>query len=98
MLDHGHKCVDIVLVKAHAWSNIADHRHADLGVIARVALSDVVEQGADDEEVWTTDTIDQLGSVCRSFPEMPVNSEPVISVALRLRPNWFPLGQKTRQQ
>ncbi len=59
----------------------------DLGVVAGVALADVVEQRAEHEQVRTCHAVDELCGVRRCFPQVPVDGEPVVRVALRLGAN-----------
>ena len=54
-----------------------------VGVVARVALADVVEQRAEHEQVGPGDPVDELGGVGGRLPEVPVDGEAVVGVALR---------------
>ena len=58
--EHG----DVVGREAHAGRrSSATQLDADLGVVARVALADVVQQGADHEQVGPVDAGDERGGV-----------------------------------
>ncbi len=71
---------------------------AHVGVVARVALADVVQQGADHEQVGPVGARHEPGRVGRRLHEVPVDGEAVVGVALRLAPHGFPLGQDVHPQ
>ena len=51
----------------HPRGDTVDYLHADGGVIARVTLSDVVQKGADQEQVGPLDGVGELGGERGSF-------------------------------
>ena len=78
-----------------------DRRHEPdtrIGVISRVALTEVVEQCAEHEQIGAAHAFGDLGGVRRRLPQMPVDGEPVVGVALGLGPNGRPLGQQAAEQ
>ena len=60
-----------------------DQVDPDLGVVARVALAEVVQQRAEHEQVGPRDPVGQLGGVGRRLPQVPVDGVAVVGVALR---------------
>ena len=68
-----------------------------VGVVARVALADVVEQGAEHEQVGPAHAVGQRGGVGRRLPEVPVDGEAVVGVALRAAAHRRPLGQQPHE-
>ena len=72
---------------------VSEQLDADLGVVARVALADVVQQGAEHQQVGTVGAGDQRRRRWRRLHEVPVDGEAVVGVALRLAAHRLPLGQ-----
>ena len=93
VLDHRHEGRDVRLAVAQPRCDALDQLHPDLGVVARIPLADVVEEGAEHEEIRTIDRVGELGGVGRGLPQVPVHGEAVVRVSLRPRSIWFPLGQ-----
>ena len=83
VLDHRDQHVGVGEADAEPVTEAADDLHAGLGVVALVALADVVEQRAEHEQVGSGDAVDELGGVGRRLPEVPVDGEAVVGVALR---------------
>ena len=50
----------------------------------------VVEQRSEHQQIGTLDTFCKLCGVCCGFPQVSVNGEPVIRVALWLSSHWRP--------
>ena len=75
-----------------------DHLHADRGVVAREALADVVEQGADEEEVGPLDPSGQAGGERGGLEQVPVDGEAVVGVALGLVAHGGPLGEEAHEE
>ena len=71
-------------------ADVGDQLDADLGVVAGVALADVVQQRADHEQVGAVDPVDERGGVGRRLPQVPVDGEAVVGVALRLAADAAP--------
>ena len=78
-------------------ADAVDDLHADVGVIARKALADVVQQRADEEQVGPLDVADELGGVGGRLAQVPVDGEAVIGVALRLVPHRSPLWEQPHE-
>ena len=72
-------------------------RHAGRRVVARVALADVVEQGAEHEQVGPVDAVGERGGVGGGLPQVPVDGEAVVGVALRAAAHGLPLGQQAHE-
>ena len=79
-------------VEPHARADPGQQLDADLGVVAGAALADVVEQGAEHEQVGPVDPAGQPGAAHRGLPQVPVDGEAVVGVALRLAAHAGPLG------
>ena len=69
-----------------------------VGVVAREALADVVQERADEEQVGPLDRVGQLGGQRGGLEEVPVDGEGVVGVALRLVAHGGPLGDQANQQ
>ncbi len=76
----------------------ADDLDADGGVVAREPLADVVQQGADEEEVGPFDVLGQSGGQCGGLEQVPVDGEAVVGVALRLVAHGGPFGQEPHEE
>ena len=98
VLDHRNEHVDVAFGQTEPRTEVPDHRHADLGVVAGVPLADVVEQRTEHQQIGPTDTIRQLGRVRRRLPQVTIDGEAVIGVSLRARSDLLPLGQHATDQ
>ena len=95
---HRHQHLRVMAAEAHARRDALDELDADLRVVARVPLAEVVEQRADDEEVGALDPSGQVGGVGGRLPQVPVDGEAVVGVALRPAAHGRPLGEDLHQQ
>ena len=68
-----------------------------VGVVARVALAEVVEQRAEHEQVGPLDPVGERGGVGRRLPQVPVDGEAVVGVALRAAAHRRPLRQQAHE-
>ena len=82
MLDHRDQHVGVGEADAEPMAEAADDLHPGHGVVALVALADVVEQRAEHEQVGSRHAVDEFGGVGRRLPEVPVDGEAVVGVAL----------------
>ena len=98
MLDHGNKGVDVGRREPEFWADLADKVHPDDRVITRVTLAEIMEQSAEHEEVGSGNAVNELRCVRGGFPQVPVNGEAVVGVALRFGPIRFPLGKQPSKQ
>ena len=98
MLDQQHQRLGVVVVEAHSLSDVVHQGHAHHGVVAGVALANVVQQRAEQQQVGPLDTIAEIGGACDCFEQVAIDSEAVIRVALRTAPIGFPFGQQTAPQ
>ena len=98
MLHHCDERVDIGCRESKLRTNLTDQLHPNNRVIARVALAEIVKQSAEHEEVGSGHAVDEQRCVGSGFPQMPVNSEAMIGVALRLRPVRFPFRKQSSKQ
>ena len=55
VLDHGDHGVDVGFAQTEPRAELADHRHAHLGVVPGIALPDVVEERSEHQEVGSSD-------------------------------------------
>ena len=98
VFDHRHERVDLARPEPEPWSELADDRHAALGVIARISLADVVEQSPHHQQVRAADPRRQLGGVGRGLPQVTIDRETVVGVALRLRSDGLPFGHEAPEE
>ena len=89
---------DVGRSESHARGDAVDHLDADCGVIAREPLADVVQEGADEEEVRPFDGVGELGGQCGGLQEVTVDGVGVVGVALGLVADGRPLGDQPHQQ
>ena len=67
--------------------------HSDICVVSWQPFPDVVEQRSEHQQIGTLDTFCELCRVCCGFPQVSVNGEPVIGVALWLSSHWRPFWE-----
>ena len=67
--------------------------YAGVGVIARIALADVVQEGADEEEVGSADVADQHRRLRCGLHQVAIDGEAMEGVALRPVAHCGPFGQ-----
>src|SRR5664280_1391813 len=72
--------------------------HSHFGVVAGEALADVVEQGAQQQQVDTVDPVRQGGGIGGRLEEVTVDGEPVVGVSLGLVSNRRPFGDVPLEQ
>ena len=72
--------------------------HADLGVVARIALADVVEQRAEHEQIGSVGARHERRGVGARLHQVPVDREAVVGVALGLAADRLPLGEHLHPQ
>ncbi len=96
--DHLGELGDVVGVVAHALADAGDDLDADVDVVARVALADVVQQRAHHEQVGAVDPVDEGRGVGRRLAQVTVDGEAVVGVALRLAAHRLPLRQDAHPQ
>ena len=75
---------------------VGDDRDARLGVVARPALADVVQQRTDQQQVGPVDVASERGRTDGGLDEVPVDREPVHGVALRPAAHPLPVRQQAR--
>ena len=93
VLDHPNQQLDVAGRESHALGNRSHQAKANFGVVAGIALANVVKQGANDEQIGAAHPGGESGRVGGRFAEVSINGEPVISVALRSAPIRLPLRQ-----
>ena len=87
-----HERVDVVRRRARAAGRSSRTSSMPaVGVVAGVALAEVVEQGAEHEQVGPVDPVGERGGVGRRLPQVPVDGEAVVGVALRAAAHRRPL-------
>ena len=85
--DEGSEDLDVPRRQPHAMSDAVNELDADQRVVAGIALSEVVEQRTQDEQVRPVDTVSQPRGIGRRLPQVPVDGEAVVGVALRAGPD-----------
>ncbi len=98
VLHEGHEHFHVSGRQPQAWARSSGEYHSVVGVVAGEALPQVVEQGAQDEQVGPAHPIGERRRVGGRFEQVPVDREPVIGVALRLVANRHPLGEDSHDQ
>ena len=93
VLDHRPHDRRVLAAEPHARQHRVDDLHADVGVVARVALADVVHERADQEQVGATDRAHELVGVGDRPQEMTVDVVQVEGVALGQAADVLPLRQ-----
>jgi hypothetical protein len=78
-------------VEPETRRNAMDEIDTDFGVISRVSLADVVEQCPEDEKVRPSHPCCEASRLSSRLPQMPVDGEPVVRIALRTRTIRRPL-------
>ena len=63
-----------------------------------VALAEIVEQRGEHEEVGAAHPVGERGGVGRGLPEVPIDGEAVVGVALRPAAHRRPLGQEAHEE
>ena len=87
--EHGH----VGGREPHARADVGDELDADLGVVAGVALADVVQERAEHQQVGPVGAGDERGRVGAGLHQVPVDGEAVVGVALRLAAHRLPLRE-----
>jgi hypothetical protein len=100
--DHGHEEGHVGRREAHAGGHLLDHHLAGDGVVgparAGEALADVVQPGADEEQVGAVDLGGVLGGGGRRLAQVTVDGEAVVGVALGPAADRGPLREEADQQ
>ena len=82
----------------HARPDGLHQRNADLGVVAGVALADVVEQRAEHQQVGAVHSVGHLRCLGDCFPRVPIDGVAVVHVPLRPSAHRRPLGQQPHDE
>ena len=90
---HGLEHRDVLGREPHPRADRVEQVDADVGVVAGVALADVVEERAEHQQIRAVGAGDQRGRVRRRLHQVPVDREAVVGVPLRLAPDRLPLGE-----
>ena len=98
MTDERHQDADVGRVESHARRDATHEGDAGDGVIARIALAEVVQPGADEKQIRTRDPPGQRRRLHGRLPQVPVNGEAVVGVALGAASNGRPLRQHASDQ
>ena len=97
VLHEPHQHVDVAGRETEARTDLADERHPRRGVIAGIALAEIVEQRPEHEEVGAVDAAGEGGGVGGRLPQVPVDGEAVVGVALRPAAHGIPLRQQPHE-
>ena len=98
MLDQQPQRGDVGGVHPDPGTDPLDQVHPHHGVIAGEALAEVVEECAQYEQVGSLDPVREGGRVGGGLPQVPVDGEAVIGVALRTTADACPLREHRHQQ
>jgi hypothetical protein len=98
MLDERVDHRDVLGRERHPRRDRVDDLRSHFGVVPRIALADVVQQRADEEQVGSRDITQELPGVHHRLQQVPVDGVGVESVPLRLAPHRPPLGQHPREE
>ena len=90
--------VDIGRPETHPGPDHPHQLNADVCVVTRVALAEVMQPRSNQEKIGATNPADHIRRVRRRLAEVTVDGEPVIGIALWLRSNRRPLRKNPRQQ
>ena len=85
---------DVFPLKAHALGDLSDQRYAHDGVVARIALADVMQERSHQEQVGTLHLIHERRSFGGSFAKVAVYGEAVIHILLSQATAGLPFGQQ----
>ena len=96
--DHRHQDVDVTIVEPHAAGDGPQQVDPDLGVVTRVALADVVEQRAHQQQVGPVHPVDETGRLRGRLHQVPVDGEAVVGVALGPGSARLPLRDHEHEQ
>ncbi len=89
---------DVGRREPHPGGDAVDDLDPDRGVIAGEALADVVQEGADEEEVGPFDRVGEPGGQRRGLQQVTVDGEGVVGVPLGLVADGRPLGNEAHEQ
>ncbi len=80
------------------WREIVDDLDSHVGVVAGPALADVVQQGAEQQQVGPVDLAGRRRRGGGCLQQVPVDGEAVVGIALRPAAHRLPLGQQPDEQ
>ncbi len=89
---------DIVGRQAHALPDPFGMHRADDRVLARVALADVVQQGAEQQQIGARHLAGELRGLRGRLEQMPVDGEAVHRIVLGLAAHGVPFGNEAGEQ
>ena len=98
MLHESHQDGHGVLVEAEARADRLHELHSRCRVVVPGALAEIVEQRGEHKKVRATHPIGERSGVGRRLPQMSIDSEAVIGVALRPAAHRRPLGQQAHEE
>ncbi len=90
--------LDVVVGEPHPAGDLASVLGADERVVAWVALADVVQQRADEQQVGTVDLAGVVGGVRRGLEQVPVDGEAMHRVVLCPAAHRVPFRDQRAQQ
>ena len=67
-------------------------------MVAGVSLAEIVKKRSKYEQIWARHPISEFSGVCRSLPEVSIDGESVIGVALWFRADRLPLRQQASDE
>ncbi len=84
-------------VETHCCADTFGHFGADDAVVSGQALADVVQQGADQEQVRPGDGTGQRGRIRRGLDEVTIDGEAVVRIVLRPAAHMAPVRQQLHE-
>ncbi len=97
VLHEAHQHLDVGRWETEPRADAPDERHPLGRVIARVPLAEVVEQRPEQQQVGTIDPAGEGGGVGGRLPEVAVDGEAVVGVALRAAAHGRPLREQPHE-
>jgi hypothetical protein len=89
---------DIALVKTQPRPDARHELHSGVGVVTGVALAEVVQPRAHEQQVGPGHAPGEGGGAGDRLTQMPVHGEPVVRVALRPAAHGLPFRQDAHEQ
>ena len=90
--------LDVVMREAHPWCDPVDQLHAGVRVIPRLALAEVVQERAHQQQIGSIHGAHEFAGVGHRLQQMAIHGVGVEGVALRQAAHAAPLGQHVAEQ
>ena len=90
--------VDVGRGEAHPRPDPLHQLDADFGVVAGIALAEIVQPRADEQQVGPLHAIGEARRLHRGLEQVPVDGEPVIRIVLRAAAHRLPLREQAHHE